>query len=66
MADDGTALSDMRGRVAAAGGPANASAAFAKEWLAFNDAPEPAFIPSNPNRGRCGDTRYVRRETGIH
>lgn len=42
MAADGSALDDLRGRVVAAGGPANASMTFAKEWLAFNDAPEPA------------------------
>jgi len=44
MAADGSALDDLRARVVAAGGPANASMTFAKEWLAFNDAPEPAFI----------------------
>ena len=33
MAADGSALDVLRGRVVAAGGPANASATFAKEWL---------------------------------
>lgn len=41
--DDAAALSDLRERVVATGGPAGASKAFAMEWLAFADAPVPSF-----------------------
>jgi hypothetical protein len=45
MAADGSALDDLRARVVAAGGPANASMTFAKEWHAEELAAEQADSP---------------------